>query len=159
MNEIFANRVRQNDVKKNTSIRYIKFVNKNPIKMVKHSTLGYWVLLNPMTTNTPTNDPSTTYHQPTDPIITNLSTRFYLKDSAIERCSFYRTQAQLRIYKTILRSIIYLNLNRMSNISLSKLRSAKEKCLMTGFHKTLTLGGVNNTDFLSLKLLLLYSSL
>ena len=93
------------------------------------------------------------------PLITNLSTRFYLKDSAIERCSFYRTQAQLRIYKTILRSIIYLNLNRMSNISLSKLRSAKEKCLMTGFHKTLTLGGVNNTDFLSLKLLLLYSSL
>ena len=26
--------------KKNTSIRYIKFVNKNPVKTVKHSTLG-----------------------------------------------------------------------------------------------------------------------
>ena len=44
---------------------------------------------------------------------------------AAERCSFCRTQTQLGICKTILRSIIYLNLNRMSNAFLYKLKSAK----------------------------------
>ena len=37
LNGNFETKVRQNDVKKNISIRYIKLVNMNPIKTVKPS--------------------------------------------------------------------------------------------------------------------------
>ena len=67
--------------------------------------------------NPPTNDPLTTDHLLTDHLLTDPSTHRpidtiitdpTLKDLAIERYRFYRTQMLLGKQKTILRSIMYL---------------------------------------------------
>ena len=50
----------------------------------------------------------------TQPIMTDPSTRCYLKDLMIERYSFYQKQTQLGKCKSLTRSIIYLN--EMKNI-------------------------------------------
>ena len=56
------------------------------------------VLFNPPTSDPPTTDqPSTdhlstdlTTHQPSNPIMNDLVTKYYLKNLTIEKCSFYR---------------------------------------------------------------------